>query len=86
MRNKIIGWSIVGLAVLICWAGIRSDNHNREVRRDFAFCRNIKLEQSEVSSDIATFCDKVFSDNAARAQAQKDHRRLYLTERAKESS
>ena len=86
MFNKIAGWGVVVLAVLIFWAGIRSDNHNREVRRDFAFCRNIKLEQSEVSSDVAAFCDKVFSDNAARAQSQKDHNIYYLTERAKESS
>jgi len=86
MRNKIIGWSIVGVAVLICWAGIRGDNKNREARRDFSFCRNIELEQAEVPSDVTAFCDKVFSDNAARAQAQKAHRLYYLTERAKESS
>ncbi len=85
MWTKIAGWGLVASIILIGWADIRSDNTNREARRDFAFCQSVKRDlKSEVPYDIAAFCDKVFSDNAARAQAQKDDRIYYLTERAKD--
>ena len=84
MRNKIIGWSIVGLAFLICLAGIRSDNLSRQFRTDIAYCNDVRTEPK--SEAIIAFCEKIAHEVATRNKAAEDYRIYYLTKRAKESS